>query len=126
MLLRLAFKKVEIPYSLIVVHDGQEAIDYLAGNPPYEDRFAHPLPGLFLLDLKMPRLNGFDVLAWWATRQELRALPVVVLSSSCHKTDMDKARRMGAREYVIKPHGFTHLSKLIQELCERWLPAVPA
>jgi CheY-like chemotaxis protein len=125
-LLRLAFRRVEIPHPLIVVRDGQEAIDYLAGNPPYTDRVTYPFPDLLLLDLKMPRLNGFDVLEWWAARPELRVLPVVVLSSSCHETDMDKARRMGAREYIVKPHGFTQLAKLMQELCERWLPGVLA
>jgi CheY-like chemotaxis protein len=126
MLLRLAFKRAEIPHPLIVVHDGQEAIDYLFGNPPYADRTIYPQPALLLLDLKMPRLNGFDVLAWWAARPELRDLPVVVLSSSSHETDIDRARKMGAREYIVKPHGFAQLSKLMQELCGRWLSAMPA
>jgi CheY-like chemotaxis protein len=123
MLLRLAFKRAEIPHSLIIVPDGQEAIDYLSGNPPFADRLNSPLPALLLLDLKMPRLNGFDVLEWWRARDELRDLPVVVLSSSVHETDMDKARGMGAREYIIKPHGFSELTKLVQELCARWLPS---
>jgi CheY-like chemotaxis protein len=90
-LLRLAFKRAEIPQPLIVVHDGQETIDYLSGNPPYADRSVYPQPALLLLDLKMPRLNGFDVLAWWAARPEWRDLPVVVLSSSSHETDIDRA-----------------------------------
>jgi CheY-like chemotaxis protein len=126
MLLRLAFKRGGIPHSLLVVHDGQEAVDYLIGDPPYADRVIYPLPALLLLDLKMPRLNGFDVLAWWAARPELRSLPVVVLSSSSHETDIDRARKMGAREYIVKPHGFAQLTKLMQELCGRWLPLVPA
>jgi CheY-like chemotaxis protein len=123
MLLRLAFKRAEIAHPLIVVRDGQEAIDYLNGQPPYDDRVAYPPPALLLLDLKMPRLNGFDVLAWWAARPELSDLPVVVLSSSSHETDVDEARKMGAREYIIKPHGFTQLTKLLQELRGRWLSA---
>jgi CheY-like chemotaxis protein len=124
MLLRLAFKRACIPHSLIVVHDGQEAIDYLNGHPPYEDRVIYPPPALLLLDLKMPRLNGFDVLTWWAEHPELRDLPVVVLSSSSHETDIDRARKMGAREYIVKPHGFAQLTKLMEELCQRWLSAV--
>jgi CheY-like chemotaxis protein len=123
MLLRLAFKRAGISHPLIVVRDGQEAIDYLNGQPPYDDRVAYPLPALFLLDLKMPRLNGFDVLTWWATRPEFSNLPVVVLSSSSHETDIDNARKMGAREFIIKPHGFTQLTKLLQELSGRWLSA---
>jgi CheY-like chemotaxis protein len=126
MLLRLAFQRAEIPQRLIVVHDGQDAIDYLSGNPPYSDRSVYPQPALLLLDLKMPRLNGFDVLGWWAARPELRDLPVVVLSSSSHETDIDRARKMGAREYIVKPHGFSQLTQLMQELCGRWLSAVPA
>jgi CheY-like chemotaxis protein len=125
-LLRLAFKRAEIPVPLIVVHDGHAAVDYLSGLPPYTNRHTYPMPVLVLLDLKMPRLNGFDVLAWWTTRPDLRDLPVVVLSSSSHPSDMAKARAMGAREYFVKPHGFAQLSKLLQDLCGRWLPAVLA
>lgn len=125
-LLLLAFRRAEVPHSLIVVHDGEEAIDYLSGNPPYADRSDYPMPALLLLDLKMPRLNGFDVLSWWSERSDLRDLPVVVLSSSSHPSDMAKAKEMGAREYIVKPHGFAQLSKLLQELCGRWLSPVLA
>jgi CheY-like chemotaxis protein len=124
MLLLLAFKRTELRHPMIVVHDGQEAIDYLDGQPPFHDRIVHPIPALLLLDLKMPRLNGFDVLAWWAKRPDLRDIPVVVLSSSSHPSDMAKAKQMGAREYIVKPHGFAQLSRLLQELCGRWMPAV--
>lgn len=126
MLLRLAFRRAEIPFPLVIVHDGQAAVDYLTGLAPYGNRAAHPMPALVLLDLKMPRLNGFDVLAWWVTRPELRNVPVVILSSSSHPSDMAKARQMGAREYLVKPHGFAQLTKLLQDLCGRWLPAVLA
>jgi CheY-like chemotaxis protein len=126
MLLRLAFKRAEISCPLIIVQDGEEAIDYLLGKGPYADRALYPMPGLLLLDLKMPHLNGFDVLGWWAERPELGDLPVVVLSSSSHPSDLAKARKMGAREYIVKPHGFAQLSKLMQELCGRWLGAPPA
>jgi DNA-binding response OmpR family regulator len=119
-LLRLAFKRAQIHQRLIVVQDGQEAIDYLSGTPPYDDRVNYPLPSMLLLDLKMPRLNGFDVLAWWKTNDELRDLPVIVLSSSAHKMDIDKARKMGACDYIVKPHGFTQLTKIMKELCGRW------
>jgi CheY-like chemotaxis protein len=126
MLLRLAFKRARIPNPLVVVHDGQEAIDYLAGNPPFADRVSHPFPAMLLLDLKMPRLNGFDVLAWWSKRSELHKLPVVVLSSSAHAADMATAKKMGAREYLVKPHGFSQLTKIMHELCARMLSAAVA
>jgi CheY-like chemotaxis protein len=124
MLLRLAFRRAEIAHPLLVVHDGREAIDYLGGHPPYADRVIYPLPALLLLDVNMPRLNGFEVLAWRAGRPELCDLPVVVFSSLSHKTDMDRARSLGAREYIVKPHGLIQLTKLMHELCGRWLPAV--
>ena len=126
MLLQLAFKKADIANPLVLVRDGHEAVEYLSGVAPFEDRAAFPLPVLLLLDLKMPRLNGFDVLDWWGARTELRDLPVIVLSSSSHETDIDKARKMGAREYIVKPHGFAELTTLIQELGRRWLTPVPA
>jgi CheY-like chemotaxis protein len=118
-LLRLAFKRAQISYPLIIVRDGQEAIDYLTGQPPYVDRLRYPFPAMLLLDLKMPRLNGFDVLAWWSARAEFRRLPVIVLSSSLHEVDMDKAKKMGARDYVVKPQSFAQLTRIAQELCGR-------
>ena len=66
LILQAAFKKTGLPNPLVFLQDGQEAVDYLAGRPPYADRGAHPLPGLLLLDLKMPRMDGFDVLTWLA------------------------------------------------------------
>jgi DNA-binding response OmpR family regulator len=120
-LLRLAFKRAHITHPLIILRDGKEAVDYLGGDPPYADRAKHPLPAMFLLDLKMPRLNGFEVLAWWSAQRELQDLPVIVLSSSALKMDMDRAKKMGARDYIVKPHGFAQLTDLIQEVCRRWL-----
>src|SRR5215470_5834454 len=81
LLLRMAYKAAELPYHLVVVQDGQCAVDYLEGAPPYDERAKYPLPGMMLLDLKMPRRDGFDVLTW-LRGSEFGALPVVVLSSS--------------------------------------------
>ncbi len=125
-LLRLAFRKAEILHPLTIVRDGQEAIDYLSGTAPFSDRAKFPMPSLVLLDLKMPRLNGFDVLDWWSKNAALRELPLVVLSSSSHETDITRAKSMGAREYIVKPHGFLQLAKLMRELCKRWLSAPSA
>ena len=124
-LLRLAFRRAEIAHPLTIVRDGQEAIDYLSGAAPFVDRSKFPMPALVLLDLKMPRLNGFDVLDWWSKNTALRDLPLVVLSSSSHDSDIVKAKAMGAREYIVKPHGFSQLAKLMRELCKRWLPSPP-
>lgn len=75
-------KESGIPNPLVFAFDGQAAADYLAGNSPYHDRDVHPLPGLVLLDLKMPRMDGFDFLRWLARLSEFQNLPVVILSSS--------------------------------------------
>lgn len=120
-LLRLAFERARLGCPLVVVRDGQEAVDYLSGDGQYCDRAAHPLPGLLLLDLKMPRLTGFDVLAWLAMRPEFRDLPVVVLSSSSDQSDMEKATAMGARDYIVKPHRFSEFVKVVQSVYNRWL-----
>jgi CheY-like chemotaxis protein len=121
LLLAMAFKKAGLPNALVIVRDGQEAVDYLAGQPPYADRSRHPLPGLLLLDLKMPRMNGFEVLEWLAARPDFKDLPVVVLSSSAYESDVAKALGMGAREYRVKPHDYKQLTGLLLEVMARWM-----
>ena len=118
---RRAIERVGLSNPFFVAHDGQEAIDYLQGNPPYDDRTQYPLPGLLLLDLKMPRVNGFDVLAWIARRPDLKDLYVVVLSSSCHEEDVRKAKELGADDFRTKPTDFQQLVEMIRDLQARWL-----
>ncbi len=121
LLLRLAFKRAGLGHSIVSVPNGKEAVSYLAGDLPYADRTRHPLPQLVLLDLKMPVMHGFDVLAWLRTQPDLRHRPVVVLSSSGLQSDMDKARRLGAADYRVKPASLEQLIDLVRELAERWL-----
>lgn len=122
-LLRLAFERAGVGHPLVIVRDGVEAVDYLSGEAPYADRTVHPLPALLLLDLKMPRMTGFDVLAWLTTRSEFKDLPAIVLSSSSHESDIQKARELGACDYIVKPHRFVEYVKVIQDLRDRWLIA---
>ncbi len=116
-----AFDRVGIRNPLSVVHNGQEAIDYLAGKGAYADRKKHPLPGLLLLDLKMPWMDGFDVLAWLRKRPEFNTLPVVVLTSSKLQADIDKSREMGVYDYRVKPHDFDDLVRLLDDVRLCWL-----
>ena len=81
-LLKRAFIKAGINVPMHIVNDGQEAVDYLTGQEPYANRKEYPLPTLLLLDLKMPRLSGFDVIRWVREHKGLRRLPILVLSSS--------------------------------------------
>src|SRR5688572_14541628 len=79
LLLRRAFDKAGLPHRIIAVRDGEQAIQYLSGTGAYENRTEHPFPTLLLLDLKMPRTNGFAVLQWIRQQQTIRRLIVVIL-----------------------------------------------
>ncbi len=121
LILKLAFDHAKLPHPTVMVRDGQEVVDYLSGHAPFTDRALHPLPALLLLDLKMPRMDGFEVMAWLATRPDLKDLPVVVLSSSSDDSDIQKARLLGAREYFIKPHALSDLVTMLRSLQSRHL-----
>lgn len=101
--LRDAFKKTGMPDALRVVRDGEEAVAYLLGLAAYADRSLHPLPALVLLDLKLPRKSGLEVLEWRRGRPELMRVPVIVLTSSQSEDDMVKAYEFGANSYLVKP-----------------------
>ena len=123
-ILQRTFKKANLANPLVIVKDGQAAVDYLSGCAPYTNRNEHPLPALLLLDLKMPRMTGFDVLAWIGTRPELQGIPAVVLSSSSSDADIRKAQGMGARDYLVKPNDLGQYLKIVQGLHARWLTSV--
>jgi CheY-like chemotaxis protein len=119
-ILNLAFKKAKLPQPLVTVQDGTECVEYLKGSGRFADRALHPLPVLLLLDLKMPRMHGFEVLEWLATQPELGDLPVVVLSSSSDESDIRKARQLGARDYFVKPHSLEDMVNILQRLSARF------
>jgi len=120
-MLRRALQKAEVSSPLVVVRDGQEAIDYLSGAHPYSDRATYGMPGLLILDLKMPRMSGFEVLAWLAQRPDLNHIPAVVMSSSSYDEDIQIARELGAREYHVKPTSSGDLVDILKQLSGRWL-----
>src|SRR5690349_2503882 len=121
--LRRAFQKSGLEHSVVHVSDGQEAIEYLRGDSNYGDRSRFPLPALLLLDLKMPKVDGFDVLNWVRGREDLKEMPVVVLSSSSREDDIQRARSLGADDYRVKPADFEQLLVLAQDVSTRWLAA---
>jgi CheY-like chemotaxis protein len=118
---RRAFQKAQVKCQIFDVQNGQEAVRYLEGMAPYNNRADFPLPRLLLLDLKMPLMNGFDVLEWLQSRPDLADLPALVLSSSAHDADLARAGTLGARGYHVKPSDLTHLIALAQELASKWL-----
>jgi len=119
--LRRAFQKASVKCRILDVPNGQEAIRYLEGSTPYSNRADFPLPNLLLLDLKMPLMNGFDVLEWLRTRPSMAELPALVLSSSAHEEDVTRARSLGARDYHVKPSDLNQLTQLAQELGAKWV-----
>jgi CheY-like chemotaxis protein len=121
LLLQLAFEQAEIKNPLYVVKDGQEAIDYLSGAGKFSDRKQFPFPDLLILDLKMPRKTGLDVLQWLATEDVTRCLPTIMSSSSTHPGDIEKAYRLGVNAFVVKPPGTAKRTEFAKNIKSFWL-----
>jgi CheY-like chemotaxis protein len=116
-----AFNRAGIPVTLHFVRDGQEVIDYLQGAGQFADRTAHPLPQLILLDLKMPRVDGFEVLEWVRKQPSLNGLQLVIFSSSGEPRDINQAYGLGATWYLVKPHSMEELTALVGRFKKFWL-----
>ena len=121
LLIQRALHKARLTHPLQRVSDGEEAIRYLDGTGMYADRQQHPLPGLLLLDLKLPRKSGLEVLAWLKEQPGLHRLPVVVFTSSREDTDIQRAYDLGANSYLVKPVNFDALLEMVQMLGLYWL-----
>jgi CheY-like chemotaxis protein len=120
-IMRKALAKTNADYRLFVVPDGELAIAYLQGTGSHADRVKYPLPSLLLLDLKMPRKDGFEVLEWIRSQPDLFALRVVVLSSSQVQSDIDRAYELGASSYLVKPDEFENYLQLTEFINGFWL-----
>jgi CheY-like chemotaxis protein len=122
LLTRRAFRKANLTNaSLQVVTDGDSAVAYLSGAGEYSDRDRYPLPVVVLLDLKLPRRSGHEILAWLRQQPELKRLLVVVLTSSNQRSDVDQAYDLGANSYLVKPIGLAALVEVVQALNLYWL-----
>jgi CheY-like chemotaxis protein len=121
MLLQRAFRRAAIVNPLQVVRHGDDAVAYLEGTGEFADRALHPLPVLMLLDLKLPRRTGLEVLRWVKERTGLKRIPIVVLTSSKNDDDVNRAYELGANSYVVKPVSFETLLELVKSLELYWL-----
>src|SRR5438477_4694802 len=121
MLIRRAFAKSKLLNPLYVVSDGEEAIAYLQGEGKYANRDEYPLPSLLLLDLKMPRKGGFEVLEWIRQQPTLSALRVIVLTTSDEIRDINQAYKMGANSFLVKPVDFAAFVEVTRALKGYWL-----
>lgn len=124
-LLEAARRKSGVQFRLENVCDGDQAIAYLNGLGEYANRIKYPFPTLILLDLKMPRATGFEILRWIRNHPECGNLPVIVLSGSELNEDIQKAYRLGANSYLVKPLGFEALVKLVKNIAAIWLVPHP-
>ncbi len=120
-LLRAAARRASANFDLHNVEDGEKAMAYLTGTGIYADRVLYPLPSLILLDLKMPRATGLEILHWIRQNKQLGDVPVLVLSGSELQDDIRQAYETGANSYLIKPLKFEALVSLVKDV-NAWLP----
>jgi len=120
-LLEYAFRKAGIANPLLAVADGDAAVDYVGGTGAYADRTRHPLPELILLDLKLPRRSGFEVLGFIRGQEATRHTPVVVLTSSSQHGDIQRAYEAGATSYLVKPVGRDALIEIVRSFKAYWI-----
>jgi len=120
-LLQVAFAKADVDFEIHNVGDGDQVMDYLAGAGEYADRARYRLPGLVLLDLKMPRVEGLEVLKWIREQSSLRSLRVVILTTSELYRDVNTAYQLGANSYLVKPIEFEQFVRMSQSLKGHWL-----
>ncbi len=117
---RRAFAKVCPEVRLIPARDGEVAIDYLAGRGEFRDRGRHPLPDIVLLDLKLPRKSGLEVLEWLRNESDLPNLGVVVLTSSEETRDVEQAKALGILAYYVKPVTNSAFMETARSICREW------
>ena len=121
LLVRKAFERGAINHPLQVVRDGEEAMRYLAGEGRYSNRDEYPLPDLILVDLKMPRVDGFELVKWIRRQPGFSNIPIVVLTSSDAIRDVNRAYALGANSFLVKPLDFDNFVETAKTLKKYWL-----
>jgi CheY-like chemotaxis protein len=120
-IVRRNFESIRIANSLIHVSDGEAALDYLYRNNAFSDPALSPRPDLILLDLRLPKVDGLQVLKTIKTDPGLNTIPVVVLSTSASEADIAMAYTNNANSYLVKPVDFTQFSELLETLGTYWM-----
>lgn len=121
LLIQRAFSKANLVNPLRIVRDGEDAVAYLSGRDAYADRNKNPMPSLILLDLKLPRKSGLEVLSWLRGEPNLKLTPVVILSSSAEAADVQKAYALGVNSYLLKPVNFGDLLEMVKSIGMYWM-----
>ena len=117
----MALEKAGLTHAFQVAEDGQEAIDYLSGKGEFADRARFPLPAVVLLDLKLPRIMGMDVLKWIRDQPGLDTVVVIMLTSSQQRSDIQRACALGANSYLVKPSNPAGLEEIVALVKRYWL-----
>jgi two-component system response regulator len=116
-----SLKKVNLANNLIHVEDGQEALDYMFGKGKFEGRDISKQPKVILLDIKMPKVDGLEVLRQLKSNESTKTTPVVIMTSSGEEKDMIASYSLGVNSYVVKPVNFESFAKAVSELGLYWL-----
>lgn len=119
--LNRAFAVAGIPNTIHVVEDGQQAMDYLSCTGSYADRKRSALPCLIILDLKLPKVHGLEVLKWIRSNEEFKSVIVIVLSSSPLRNDVDTAYNIGSNSFIVKPLTADQMANIARLIKEYWL-----
>ena len=122
-LVRTAFENAKLTNPIQEVHNGDEAIAYLQGESPFDDRSKFPLPALMLLDLNMPTRNGFEVLEWLRAQPVLKRINVIILTASLREEDVDRAFDLGANAFLVKPSSIQDLTSIARCLRD-WMNCI--
>lgn len=117
---KLAWKKHNIANPLYIVNDGKECLDFLHRRGKYREPGTAPRPGILLLDINMPKMNGLAVLERIRKDGKLRRLPVIILSGSKAEDDLLRSYDLGVNAYIVKPVGFENFSEVVRNINVFW------
>jgi CheY-like chemotaxis protein len=118
---QMAFKKAGLGDVVTVVSDGGEALKYLGGKGPYGDRRKFPVPSLMMLDLRLPTVDGFEVIRWVRSHPSYKRLPITVFTGSSYPKHLHRAYELGANSVVVKPFTFVEFCAAITKISGFWL-----
>lgn len=121
LIIKSAIHKIKFNVLLKIIENGEDAIAYLSGDGQYNDRTQFPIPNLILIDLKLPRKSGHEILEWLGNQKELKRIPKIVLSSSLRSIDINRAYDLGVNSYLAKPSSFDSWLNIIKNIQSYWV-----
>lgn len=119
-LLQRAFRNLGLQNPIQIVTDGEQVVYYLQGQNKFRDRHQFPFPSVIFLDIKMPKMNGFEVLKWIRDHPDCHVMPTMIFSSSSHPGDVTRAYQNGANAYLVKPATLPQLESMVKRAFEFW------